>query len=1010
MFILDYIREDYVKEQPNGEMKVQYKQSSSGKELSRMLGNIGMTGRDYDVDYDYDKIPEPKKTNPKTGKVINYNEPKIGMRKEPEKRLLQRLMKKKPQIIIPMGSMGCKNFLNVASIAKSRGVPVRQKLEIGSKKEGTYDSFETWIFPMFSMEYYAVNPNIENLISADLGNIKKFMEQGDDAFIPKEVQYELVTTMDRVREIFQMFQEKRPLVSWDLETNSLKAEMAGAKPLVISLSWGEAQGIVIPLEHHEAEWTESQLDEIYQLMRELFASDVPKVGQNIQYDIRFLMGTKDFIHFNNNMDTLIGYWMVVTQDSKNKKTLSNIAYELTDMGGYDEPLEEYKKKYTKDYIERESKKIAEQKEQEKKEIEKEHEQDLKEYNDKVKEYKELGKSTKSLVKPKKRAMSKYPPKSSIKLVNEVDGGNFNYDWIPLSLLYPYAAGDVDCCLRIFYELENKMGNNEKMKGLWQNFYPRETASLAHVEATGVAIDKEQARVLEEEYTKEEERLREQFKKFDEVQQLEKYHMNLYKMGLEEWKKPPKERNKEIAKLRDKYKITDKENKTAFKPSSSTHKGELLFKIMGLSLPYDKESVKDSAFSKNKKEEALTWEDYKTDKGALEYIKENYPEAREITQLLLDYSKVNTLKNNFAVKLPQIASRTKDGRIHGSFRATGTETSRLSSVKPNLQQLSSKIVDPNRFDYNYPIKRMFVSGFENGLLVQADYSSLEMRILGLVAEDEQMTQDFLDGEDMHTNTASMVWGLPPEKVDKDLRKSAKAVNFGLVYGESPFSFASKQGISTDEAEDIFEKYYSTKPKVKQFIDDTHEFVKQNGYVDTLQGHRRIIREAMSKNKKTMNEGLRKSVNTIIQGTGAYLTNMSLVYLDEYIIKKELKSRIVMTVHDSIVVDCPPEEYEEIAKVMKWIMENLPVDFLFIDWNGEKMRYPIKADVEIGENYNDAVDYEPEEVKEFESPQGYIRYENDLGKLEDYYNAEIISEEQYQAALEKVESAKPAYQMI
>lgn len=720
MFLLDYIREDYVKEEPDGQVKVHYKQSSSGKELTRLLNDIGLTGRDYQVDFDYDGVPKPEKINPKTGKVQTYAEPKQSERKEPEKRLLKRLMKKKPEMIIPTGNMGCKNFLGKASISKQRGIPVKQTITDNE----TGDAFDTWIFPMYSMEYYAVNPNIENLISADLSNIKRYLEKGEEAFIPKEVGYELVQDIHRVREIFTMFQNNKPLVAWDLETNTLQAEMKGAKPLVITLSWEEAQGVTIPLEHHESKWSKEELEEVYQWMKEFFASDVPKVLHNGQFDIRFMMGTQGLLHFQKNMDTLIGYWMAVTQEKETRKGLSNLAYELTDMGGYDDPLEQFKKDYTEKYIEKEYQKIQEQKEKEKQEIEEEHKQALQDYNEQLKEYKELGKPTKLLKKPKKRKLSKYPPKSSIKLVNEVDGGNFNYDWIPLEILHPYAAGDVDCCRRIFYVLDKRMGSNEKMRSLWQDFYPRFSRSLAHVESSGVAIDEDYAQVLEEEYTKEEERIFQEFKKFEPVQKLEEYHLNLYKMGLEEWKKPPKERNKEVAKLRDKYKITEEENKTEFKPSSSIHKGELLFKIMGLSLPYDKESIKDSAFNSRKKEEDLTWEDYKTDKHALEYIVKNYPEHKELAQLLLDYSKVNTLKNNFAIKLPQMVSN-KDGKVHGSLKSTGTSTGRLSAKDPNTQQLSSHIGDPNRFDYHYPIKRMFVSEYEDGVLTAADYSSLRV---------------------------------------------------------------------------------------------------------------------------------------------------------------------------------------------------------------------------------------------------------------------------------------------
>ncbi|AVR55586.1 DNA polymerase [Staphylococcus phage phiSA_BS2] len=218
------------------------------------------------------------------------------------------------------------------------------------------------------------------------------------------------------------------------------------------------------------------------------------------------------------------------------------------------------------------------------------------------------------------------------------------------------------------------------------------------------------------------------------------------------------------------------------------------------------------------------------------------------------------------------------------------------------------------------------------------------------------------------------------------------------------------MTVEEAEDIFNKYYATKPKVKQSIDDVHTFVQENGYVETMNGHRRFLADAQSTDRKKKNEALRQSFNTVIQGGGAYFTNMAITYIDEYIQTRNMRSKLVATVHDSIVVDCPPEEVKTMSKVILTCMENLPFDFLFVDYMGEKIRYPIDADMEIGFNYNDAVEYDEEEIETFKSYQGYIKYHLALDKLSDYFESKKINEEQYKEAIKQVEEQKHLYQEI
>lgn len=999
LVLQEFVRQNHVKEK-DGVYENIFAYTDMGKRLREKLKNVGLAPTEFYFDYAYNKIPAPKKVDTKSGRIINYKEPTLAERKEPQKELVKRIIATKPEMVIPTGNIGCKLLLGQAAITRLRGIPEQVTLT----DEETQETHTFWVLPMYSMEYVTAKPNVEGLQEADFTTLNRYIVQGDKAFEPEIVDYEFVTTIERVREIFKFIEDFKPLTSWDLETNTLKPEIKGAKALVTSLSWAEGQGLTIPLEHKDWKgWSPEQLEEVYaHLERFVGDASIIKVGHNLQYDIRFLRSTRGMRVFKKNRDTKVGYYLAVTQKLEASFKLSDLAYEMTDMGGYDKALEEYKKKYKQETLEANKAEIDVEKEAEKTRIATEYTEATAEYKATMQELKKEKKSTLHLSPPVKEKIKTFPKAEARK--NEVDGGDFNYEWIPLELLHPYASGDVDCCLRIHNKLIKIIEQNEQMHFQFTEFYPQLISALATVESNGIMADRDYMEFINKEYTKKEEELIEEMRELEPVKQLEEEHLLLYETGLEEWTKPKADRDPEVAKLKDSYK-----KKLKFNPNSSDDKGKVLYRILGITLPYGKETIKQGAFDSGKPEREIEWSDYKADTNALDYIIQNYPEGVEIAKLMAEHSKVRTLKNNFTAKLLNFISN-KDHRVHGSFNATGTETTRLSSNNPNMQQVPSKTGDPSRFDYTYPIKRMFTSSFKDGALIQLDYSSLEMRILALAAGDEAMTQAFLDGADLHKETASIVWGVPVEEISGDLRKKAKAVNFGIAYGETPFSIAPKLGITPKEAEEIFDKYFANKPRIKEFIDETHKQALRDGYVDTLQGHRRLIREALSKDKQAVNGALRQSVNTKIQGTGAYCTNMALVYINDYIYSKGLRSKIVLTVHDSIVIDAPKEEINHIASVAKTIMENLPIDFLTIDWKGGKLRYPIEADVEIGVNYNDMTEYAEADFNQFNSVTGYVKYNKDQNKFREYQDNGLISKEDMEKGIAIIENSKSAYQQI
>lgn len=682
LVVMDFIRENHISV-VNGEARNVFNTTVYGKKLAGKLERGGVSKKDYSIDYIYPLVPEPKKVDKKSGNILKYKQPTMREWSPFAEQLGNRIVESKPTLVMPLGSIGCKYMLGKASITEMRGRPVNKEFT----HSVTGEKYSVWILPTLSMEYLMAQPNIESKINADMVTLGKFVSEGEKAFLPSEIHYELLMDYDKVIQMFDMFKvprvghtDPRWLVAWDLETNSTRQEVLGAKPLVMSLSWEHGQGCTLPLEHRECTWwSKEQLDNIYKKIEDFMGDpNIIKVGHNIGFDIRFLMSTKGMRRFEQHRDTMVGYWMAVTQKLEDSFRLSDLAFELTDMGGYDDPLEQYKKEDIKRRQALAKEQEKEIKEQHKKDRDLVYKQALAEYEQLVKESKETGERV-TVSKPKKSDFAIEPVDPSeitVETVNPYDGGNYNYEWFPLKVMHPYASGDSDACRRIHNKLIEIIKESPKMYNLFTDFYPRLTRTLARVESNGIAVNKDYMELINEKYTLEEERLLEEVRKLEPVKQLEEEHQALYLEGCKEFSKPPKERDKDIADLRNKY----KGEKAQFNPNSADHKGRVFYDILGIRLPYSKESIKESAFDAGVPEDQLTWADYKTDKFALGHIVEHEPEGRELADLLLQHSKVKTLKNNFTSKLLKLISN-KTGRIHGSYKITGTSTSRLSSKNP-----------------------------------------------------------------------------------------------------------------------------------------------------------------------------------------------------------------------------------------------------------------------------------------------------------------------------------------
>lgn len=1047
LFLLDYIRLDHY----NDKGQWVYLQTQNGSTFKKLIETTtplvrDRSRKDYVFDYVYNQVPQPIYNN--YGKVIKYEDVKITEAKPYMEELRERIEALNPDIIIPTGKLGIKMLLNVTKLGSVRGVP--QKIE-------TKD-ISTWVLPTYSIEYTNVNKNSERQVLADMEILNRYLEQGEETFKPKEVTYEFVDTIERVREIFN-YEIKNDnddgvdITAWDLETNSLRPDMEGSKALVASLSWKNGQGVTIPLYKADFQWANGQqdIDEILGLMKEWLANkEDTKVGHNISYDETFLMTTEKFSEFENVEDTIVGWYLSVTQETADSLRLTNLAYEATDMGGYDKPLEDFKLwfvskliRYFSDQIkeiQKENKTIAkkeynikateykkwiEEKIDFSKDLEEQftnlklipeiitedivNKEGFKEIAEESEEYKKLSeKGKKYTINTATKLINYY--REHTKVINEVDGGKFNYDWFPIELMHPYASGDTDVCRRIYCEVVNKLERQERPKALrlLHEDYPRLIRTLSRIQSNGFHTDMDYMLKNDETYITEMDKTQDKMREHWAVKEFEEARYNLYEAGLEEFEtKKPADRDKELAEYRTKY----KDGGWKFSPSSGEHKGEILYSILGIQLPYDKQYIKDKPFNSNIKEEDLTWKDYKTDKGSIgkAITLTDNEEIKELLELLQYYATLQTKRNSFTKKLPKIAN-PKTHNIHGGYNSVGTATGRLSSSNPNMQNIPAHTNDVTKFDYLNPIKTSFVSRYDDGLIVQFDYSAIELRVTGLVTGDKDMLDIFLADGDLHTNTASMMYDKPESEITKEERQGAKKVSFGLLYGETPQSFSGKNDMTVEEAEELFNKYFDNKPSIKEAIDNTKTFVQEYGYVESLHGHQRFLADAQSFDKKKRNEALRQSFNAKVQGLAGFFTNMALTYIDDFIQTRDMKTKLVATVHDSIVLDCPQEEVKTITKVVKIIMENLPFDFLKIKYNGELIQYPIVADAEVGFNYNDAVEYDAEEVETFNCLNGYIKYKLDMSKISDYFESKKLTEEQYQQAKDQVEAQKELYQNI
>jgi len=319
--------------------------------------------------------------------------------------------------------------------------------------------------------------------------------------------------------------------------------------------------------------------------------------------------------------------------------------------------------------------------------------------------------------------------------------------------------------------------------------------------------------------------------------------------------------------------------------------------------------------------------YQTGEDVLLKLAHKHP----IVQLVLDFRGLAKLKSTYVDTLPLLVNPVT-GRIHTSYNQAVAATGRLSSTNPNLQNI------PIRTERGREIRKAFVPRNEEYTILSADYSQIELRIIASMSNDEAMKDAFRKGLDIHTATAANIYGVALDQVDRDMRRNAKSVNFGIVYGISAFGLSEQLGIPRKEAAEIIDQYFATFPGIKKYMDTTMASAREKGYVETLMGRRRIIRDINSANGVMRGFAERNAINAPIQGSAADMIKIAMITIYNEFKKLGLKSRMTMQVHDELVFDVFKPEVEVVKQIVGEGMRNaLPLDV------------PVEVEMNTGDNW-------------------------------------------------------------
>lgn len=939
----------------NNHVTQQVAKSKIGRVLQNQVINhpkIGLATKGHDLDIDFFIKEVPRLIGEDT-----YAKPKEATIKKYLAELTGRIKQEQPDLVVVYGSW-CAN-----AICKQAGVKKQlyELMQINLAGFTTYFAFNPAL-----RRLSALGSNEHDQLMIQNQMINRFLKGGIENTKPKFGEYQLLDTFDQVKQAFAYVNDlpNNHVVALDFETNTLNTYLDGAKAIMLSMSWKEHQGVSIPLEHKDYPdlWTKEQFDYIINWIKGFFDSPHWKVMHNASYDLTMLMDIYGLEHATNVLDTMLMYYELYTEEKGAQRGLKHLAYLFTEMGGYEDERDQAMAQYLQDA--------------------KDDWQELQEEKLKKGEIKKIVKS------------SYEPPK------NGVDGSAFNFEWLPFDTLYKYASADTDVTLQLYHQFLPKVHEHRHWVDLVFNYYPKLVEALSYIQHTGFKVNRPKLQSYRDHFAKEQKEVVAKIgETVPEVKELEHQRQLLIQEREQIGEIKPADRTPEQQKkFRDYYKyqkVTNGVYGYQFNPGSREDVNYILYKMMGYTLPPKKEFLSDKYSRYAGKEDQITWKMYKADrKVALPYLREHYHEP--LADLLLTYSDDKKMITGVADSYEELLD--SDNIIHTKFSVTGTVTSRLASINPNLQNIKKPIKDVYNPNYKYPVKTLFMSRFENGYIFNIDYKSLEYFVAGLITKDLGLMQTLMDGADIHKANASKAFHTPINEVTSDQRFKAKSVGFGLLYGETEQGLAETLNSSLDEAKDTMQKVLGAMPTLARVIDAVHAFVEQQGYVETIRGHVRRLPDAKYGSYGNKARALRQSFNALVQGSGSNVTNTALIKIREVL--RNYQSRVVATVHDSIVLDIHPDEVEVVPNLVKQLMEQVELpnfilnasDFpdLNIDpkymINKTQFRFPLFAEIEFGHAYGEELDYDLDLIKQV-GMNKYYDYAKQVKYLDDKLNTDL-----------------------
>lgn len=800
----------------------------------------------------------------------------------------QEIKERDPDLIVVMGNFGLGYLTGQSGITTLAGRFLKGTHPVWKDKD---------VLACYHPAYVLRFDHLADDFIETFGLIKEYLN-GDYVPLPGYGKYEVLDTLPKLKKYVKDEITGCEKLAFDTETGSLTPFQDEFPPLLcFSFSTKQQHGVTVPFDHPESPWRKDgpkkhERQAVIDILKGVFEDpDIPKLAQNEKFDRQHIRHALDQCDIQGlARDTMLTH--LVIDERRGTHSLKRLAFIYTGMGGYDKPLDDYKKTH--------------------------------------------------------------------KEANPEKGGS--YANIPASLLFPYAAMDADVTLRCDDGMlqEKEYTTNQKIQRLANEFLPRLSTILADLEYAGAMINVEKVKAMDVEYRTKMDAALAEIRAVPEVKQYE-LERTISKKGSEPH---------------------------VFNPGSVPQLRALLFGKFGLRPT----ALTDTGFkrlvdrytrvnAKNKEKDlpvvefhtlvdkAIEREEWHLFTTNAESLHEYERQGNTLTPLILKYRELHTVHSTFIA--PVLDRLDEWERVHGSYLPHGTATGRLSSVEPNLQNIPPEA------------KQMFISRFgDQGVILQADYSQVELRIAASWFGDPAMVRAYKKGIDLHSQTAADMHHMSleqfmalPDKQRKPMRTRAKRINFGVLYGGGPPALVStmkKDGvyITVEEAKEFISQYFAVRPGLKNGIKKIEKFVEKHGYLESFTGRRRRVPEVFSSDPEIKSRALRQSVNFPIQNGASEMTLMALILINEYLKENGFKSKLILTVHDSIVADCHVDEVVEVAQIMKQIMENLPVlsDEVLpgLDWSW--LNVPIVAEFEVGYDWGHMVEFDPMEMAEEEGMVG------------------------------------------